>query len=421
MKKIVSVLLCLAMLGGLCAYAEEGDVNLGIVGNSQVAYSITCQTPKQFTVFHKQGDNQTIEGMLANDKPTQASYLFVIALDREFAGIESLGAADTTALNSLTAAYEEEGLAVTVKEQNGEKYMCLADQGAKKNTFASVETVIHGCLIQISIAPVQDTVSAMTEKQAQTAIDFLATLAFAPADPIPGEDPEEEAEEEEAISDDDEKTEDEELISDTVEEETEAAPAETTPVLVGGWQVNEEPVSSLLTEDEQKVFDQVVAATGMDYEPAAVLATQVVAGTNYAYLCQEKDGDQEWIIVTVFSGLNGETQVLNAHVLALYNLLTTDKPMPLGLAGGWTLREAYDGALLPEEAQAAFTQAAEAANEAFSPIALLGTQVVAGTNYKVLARGEAALYLVDVYAPLAGDASITGTAMLDLLSYVSVN
>ena len=97
-------------------------------------------------------------------------------------------------------------------------------------------------------------------------------------------------------------------------------------------------------------------------------------------------------------------------------------PLPAGLAGGWSLHEPDNGEILQsEKAQAAFKQAAEAADELLPPIALLGTQVVSGINYKVLARGESALYLVDVYAPLNGDASITSMEMLDLLSYVSVN
>ena len=413
MKKIVSLLLCLVMLGGVCAFAE-GEVSLGTVGNARAAYSITCLTPKGFTVFHKQSDNQSIEGMLANDKPKQASYLFVIAMDREYDGIESLGVPGSAELEKRTAAYEEEGLAVTVKEKNGEKYMCLADKTAKKNTYASIETIIHGCLIQISISPVEEVYASMTDKQAQTAIDFLATLVFTPADPIPGEEEEPEIAEEEA-----EAGQEEEIAAELIEEE----PAvENPPMIVGGWAVSGEPVQNRLNEEEQKVFDQVVAVTGMDYEPAAVLATQVVAGTNYAYLCREKDGDREWIVVTVFSGLNGETQVLNAHVLALYALLTTDKTLPAGLSGGWSLRETDSGAALqPEEAQAAFSQAVAGTEENLSPIALLGTQEVAGTNYKVLAQSENALYLVTVYAPLTGDASIIDMEILDLLAYVSAN
>ncbi|MBR3109019.1 MAG: hypothetical protein IKH30_17815 [Clostridia bacterium] len=417
MKKIVSLLLCLVMLGGICAFAEE-EVSLGTVGNARAAYSISCLTPKQFTVFHKQSDSRTIEGMLANDKPKQASYLFVIAMDEEYAGIESLGALDASELEKRTAAYEEEGLAVTVKEKNGEKYLCLADKTAKKNTYASVETVIHGCLIQISLSPVEEVYSSMTEKQAQAAVDFLSTLTFTPAEPIPGEEeePETGAEEQEGIPEEEIAAELPEEISD---QESDFGNA---PVLMGGWAVNQEAFESRLDEEEQSVFDRVVAATGMDYEPAAVLATQVVAGTNYAYLCREKDGDREWIVVTVYNGLNGEVQVLNAHVLALYNLLTAENALPAGLSGGWSLREADNGALLqPEEAQAAFSQAVAAAEENLSPIALLGTQVVAGINYKVLARGENALYIVTVYAPLTGDASITDMEMLDLLAYVSVN
>ena len=407
MKKIISLLLCLAMLGSAVAFAEEAAAKeLGVVGNARVGYSVSCEAPKQFTVFQSQADNQTIEGMLANENPKQASYVFSVALEEEYADVESLVALDDAAMEAWIAPYQEDGLTVTVKEKNGEKYLCLAEAGAKKNTFVSIETVMNGCLVQISLSPVEEVISAMTEKQAEAAIDFLSTLAFAPADPIPGE-----------------ETEEEELLEQAEpEQEEEAAAVESQPMLVGGWTVSGDPVNVRLSEEEQKVFDQAVALTGMDYEPVIVLATQVVAGTNFAYLCREKGEDQEWIVVTIYSGLNGDVQVLNAHVLALYHLLTTDKALPANLAGGWTLRQPDNGAiLLDEAAQAAFSQAVAAADESLDPIAVLGTQVVSGINYKVLAQGEAALYLVDVYAPFTGDASITDMQMLDLLSYVSVN
>ena len=412
MKKTVAMLLCLALLGGVCAFAE-GTVALGTIGNSKFAYSVTCETPSKYTVFHKQPDNQSVEGMLANDSTKGMSYLFVIAVDEDSADIESLASLDGETLNQRIAAYEEEGLKITVKDQGGMKFLWLADKGAKKNAFLSIETVLHGCLIQISASPVEQVVSTMSDKQAQTAMDFLATLAFSPADPFPAEETDE-AEEPEA-----EEETIEEIIDEKPEEE-EALP-ETAPVLLGGWNVSEEPIQASLSEPERQVFDQAAALTGMDYEPAAVLATQVVAGTNSAYLCQERDGDREWIVVTIYSGLNGEVQILNAHVLSLYNLLTTEKDLPAKLAGGWSLRAVDNSAPLPEEAHAAFGQAVKAANENLSPVALLATQVVAGINYKVLAQGENALYVVDVYAPLTGDASITDMEMLDLLAYVSAN
>lgn len=408
--KIIAALLCLAMLGGMCAFAE-GTIALGTIGNSKAAYTVSCTTPNKYTVFHKQPDNQNLEGMLANDNTKGMSYLFVIAVDEDSADIESLAALGDDGLQKRIDAYQEEGLKVTVKEQGGVKFLLLAEEGAKKNTYLSIETVLHGLLIQMTASPVEQVVSAMSEKQAKVALDFLATLAFTPAEPFPAEETDEEAEPAEEVEPVEEPAEEE------VKEE-EPLPAEQ-PLIVGGWSVSEEPIVSRLSEEEQKVFDKVVALTGLDYEPAAVLATQVVAGTNYAFLCREREG--EWIIVTIYSSLSGEAQILNAHELSLDHLLTTDKALPAGLAGGWSLWEADEGAALPEEAQAAFSEAVKAAGESLSPIALLATQVVSGMNYQVLAQGDGALYIVEVYQPLTGEASLTGTLMLDLLSYVSVN
>ncbi|MBR3016984.1 MAG: hypothetical protein IKH57_07900 [Clostridia bacterium] len=410
MKKLAALLLCLSLLTGAYAVAEDAPLTLGTIGNAKAAYGVSCTVPDQYAVFHTQADNQSLEGMLANSNPKKASYLFVVMVEEDYAGIESLGALDEQALKAFTDVLEEDGLKAAVKEKNGEKYVWLSETGAKKNTYAMVETVIHGCLIQITLSPVEEVVSAMTEKEAQAAMDFLATLAFTPADPFPADETEDAEPEEEAA------------IKETVQEPDEKEqPAETAPIIVGGWTVNNEYNVTRLTEKEQQVFDQAAAQTGMDYEPITVLATQVVAGTNYAYLCQERDGDREWIIVTVYSSFNGDVQVLNAHVLALYNLLTTDKPLPAGLAGGWTLHKPDNSLPLPEKARAAFNQAVKAAEENLSPIALLGTQLVSGMNYKVLAQGESGLYLVTVYAPLTGDASITSLEILDLLSYVSIN
>ena len=409
MKKLAALLLCLTLVGGACAVAEEAPLALGTIGNAKAAYSVSCSAPDQYAVFHTQQDNLSLEGMLANSNPKKASYLFVVMVEEEYADIESLGALDEEALKAFTDALEEDGLKATVKEKNGEKYVWLAEADAKKQTYAMVETVIHGCLIQITLSPVEEVVSVMTEKEAQTATDFLATLAFAPAEPFPADETEEAEPAEE------------ELIEETVQAPAEEEPAMAAPLIVGGWTVNNEYNVPRLTEEEQRVFDQACAQTGMDYEAIAVLATQVVAGTNYAYLCQEKDGDREWIIVTIYSRFSGEVQIMNAHVLALYNLLTTDKPLPAGLAGGWSLKAPDNSLSLPEKAHAAFSQAVGAAEENLSPIALLGTQVVSGMNYKVLAQGESNLYLVDVYAPLTGDASITNLEILDLLSYVSAN
>lgn len=92
------------------------------------------------------------------------------------------------------------------------------------------------------------------------------------------------------------------------------------------------------------------------------------------------------------------------------------------LAGGWEVTPYEGGAQLPEEAQAAFDKAtAELVGAAYTPVALLSTQVVAGMNYCIFCQitpvvPDAVPYwaLVYIYADLQGNAEITNVYDLDI-------
>lgn len=89
------------------------------------------------------------------------------------------------------------------------------------------------------------------------------------------------------------------------------------------------------------------------------------------------------------------------------------------VVGGWTISE---DAALTDEARAAFEKAMEGfTGVGYEPVALIGTQVVSGTNYCILCEArvivpDAAPYyaLVYVYADLKGGAEILNIAALDL-------
>ena len=60
------------------------------------------------------------------------------------------------------------------------------------------------------------------------------------------------------------------------------------------------------------------------------------------------------------------------------------------------------------------------------PQATLGSQVVAGTNYRYLCAGQpvvqdpsTSLYIVDVYSDLDGKSQISDVKYFDLLSYIN--
>ena len=84
-------------------------------------------------------------------------------------------------------------------------------------------------------------------------------------------------------------------------------------------------------------------------------------------------------------------------------------------AGGWETVE-YQAAVLPDEyAQAAFDKAtAETDGMIYIPVAVIGKQIVAGTNYCILCQtipvipdGSPEWAFVYIYADLEGNAAIT--------------
>ena len=87
------------------------------------------------------------------------------------------------------------------------------------------------------------------------------------------------------------------------------------------------------------------------------------------------------------------------------------------LSGGWTVNDSYVAMSKNPEAKAAFKKATkDYAGWSFKALALLGTQVVAGTNYAILVKadelnpdgGATQIKVMYIYEDLKGNAEITG-------------
>ena len=200
---------------------------------------------------------------------------------------------------------------------------------------------------------------------------------------------------------------------------------------VGGWGVNDQ-ATVVVTPEEQALFEKALEGlTGVGYEPVAVLATQVVSGTNRAFLCKGTTVTAEpttnWYVVVVYENLSGEASLVSIQQIDITAPKTSEDAMPADVVGGWSVVENAGVSLLPAEADEAFATAREGyVGVDLNPIAVLGTQLVSGTNYLVLCEGSAVvenpvacLYLVEVYANLDGGAEITNVATLDFLGYVT--
>lgn len=215
---------------------------------------------------------------------------------------------------------------------------------------------------------------------------------------------------------------------------TEDTPSEASTEaieVVGGYTISDEAPGSSLTDHEREVFDAATKElVGVTYTSVSTLATQVVAGTNYAFLCKGEVADAQgttgWYVLVVYEDLSGKAELTSAEQVDLADVHVTDDTADVEAVGAWAVVMPEATELVPADAADAFAKAAEAyVGVDLRPLATLGTQVVAGTNYLVLCAGEpttanpvAQLYVAEVYSNLDGNAEITSVQTFDLLSYI---
>ena len=87
----------------------------------------------------------------------------------------------------------------------------------------------------------------------------------------------------------------------------------------GGWEMIPHEAEEL-PEDAQKAFDKAVEGlVGAKYTPVTLLATQLVAGTNYCILCQVSpvvpDPEPKWALVYIYADLQGNAEIMNVYEL----------------------------------------------------------------------------------------------------------
>ena len=197
--------------------------------------------------------------------------------------------------------------------------------------------------------------------------------------------------------------------------------------VTGGWEMHDNE-ASVLPEDVRTAFDKAVETfTGSELKPVTYVASQAVAGTNYMILCEAatttETPAESYQMVVVYSDPDGNAEItqikefdLTAYTEGDGSEISTEK-----LAGGWEVAEDRSSVVIPQEAKDAFDKAAENldGNE-LEPMALLGTQVVNGTNYAFLCFSTLqteetinGIQVVTVYADTDGNAEISNICTVD--------
>ena len=207
---------------------------------------------------------------------------------------------------------------------------------------------------------------------------------------------------------------------------TPESPAQT---LVGGWQTYEN-FKENVSADEKKLFELAAAESkNVTYIPLNVLATQMVSGTNYAFLAQGIDTKPsiDYYIIIVYSDLNGYQEIKAINKLTVPDLELQAEHSD-SLLGGWMIMAPdKNNKFIEKEVQTSFdTAIASDKDVTYTPIKLLATQVVNGTNYMALCYGQtkgdkpvAGLYAVVWNVDSSKKVSLISVDPLNLAYYVA--
>jgi len=204
-------------------------------------------------------------------------------------------------------------------------------------------------------------------------------------------------------------------------------PATAKAAMSGGWSVNKTS-TSFVTKSQKKIFKKSVKGlTGVTYKPVALLAQQVVAGTNYVFLCQgtttTAKPSKGWYILTVSKDLKNKVSLRSAKKIKIASVKTAKNPRTKTVSGGLTIKAVKNkSAALPKAARKPFKKALKNyTGYELRPIALLGKQVVAGTNFKILCYGKnyasKDLFVVIVNKDVSGKCRIKSCKPLKLEGY----
>lgn len=190
----------------------------------------------------------------------------------------------------------------------------------------------------------------------------------------------------------------------------------------GGWETNQgstDPDDSA-NAGAKEAFEKATSnLDGYDYELIACLGSQVVAGTNYSYLVKgtpvTPDSKSEYMILVVYEDLEG-----NASVTGTKGLL--DVSADGDADGGWSYNQGEVSPAGNSDVKKAFDKAMAKIDGAdYDPIAYIGSQTVAGTNYALLCSvtpvtpdAERTFCLVTISEDLNGNAEMTDAADIDL-------
>ncbi len=199
---------------------------------------------------------------------------------------------------------------------------------------------------------------------------------------------------------------------------------------LGGWTVNTDYHQTYSQEDIDRFTKAKEGLLGVNYEPVEVIATQVVSGTNYAYLAfgstVTAEPENDYYVVVVYQPLEGDPKIVSIEKIDILDIRTKESTDSKPVTGGWEITDTGKPGMLPgENTQSTFEEAVKSLeNERMNPIALLGKQIVAGEKYCALCRAKTdegvKLRVITWVDGADGTVSLLESGEFDLTHYINI-
>ena len=190
------------------------------------------------------------------------------------------------------------------------------------------------------------------------------------------------------------------------------------------WIINMEKPAIILEDDLVNTFNKAMKNyQGTKLELVALLGQQVVAGTNYMFLCQSEDS---YKVVIVYKDLEGKASVLSVTDFDVKKYVNENKSLDAEmLAGGWYTTIPGKPIVLEEKVQNYFDKAIEKiVGVSYFPITVLAHQNKVGTNYAVLCYGRLSdhnategIFVLTLYVDETNKPEIVAISSVDLKEF----
>ena len=182
MKKIIALVLALALTMGCCAALAESAEKTEL-GTLNGAFKILCVVPDGYKLSIPQIDNEGLIAQLSavdGDEKKPDMWL-VVEFDELYYDIKRMNDMTDEQLDEIIQTFPDNGENVTVSYSEtayGTKVMIVKDSNVPPQNMA-VLSVYEGFMIEIDAIDIEE---GLTDEEIQLCIDFFSNMDFIPTE-----------------------------------------------------------------------------------------------------------------------------------------------------------------------------------------------------------------------------------------------